>query len=244
MNKKSGIIILISLVSILVVAGCIGQNSSGGAGIDYSTGGSPSNKGNTYFTITDAAADMGAVSSVKMTVDKIQVHSAQQGWVDVSSATQTHDLLQLKAQGTHVLLANTELNPDTYDQIKLDVQSVVVTDSKGDHKAKLPSNEFKVIIELTVKANSTSSAAFDFIADESLHLTGNGEYVMAPVAKVETRENATVNAASTTNIIINGGKIDSSAKVGMDIKGNVGIGLGIPRDAILDVRSTGIVNLG
>ncbi len=233
-------ILIVSIFLVVVVAGCIGQSNS--QGTDYSTGGTISSKGNTYFTITDAAANMGAVNSIKMTVNGVKVHSAQQGWIDVSSSMQTYDLLKLKAEGTQALLASAQLNPDTYDKIKLNVQSVVVTDANGDHQAKLPSNEFTVITELVVKANTTSSTTFDFIANESLHTTGKGEYIMAPVVQLDTRENATVNVASSSNVKISGGK-SSLIKVGTDINGNVGVGLRIPVDAILDVRSTGIINL-
>ncbi|MBI4895862.1 MAG: DUF4382 domain-containing protein [Candidatus Aenigmarchaeota archaeon] len=238
--KKLTTIILVSVFAVAVIAGCIGQSNS--QGTDYSTGGTPSYKGNSYFTVTDAAANMGAVSSVKITFDSLKVHSAQQGWVNVSSSTQTYDLLKLKAEGTQSLMANTQLNPDSYDKIRLNVQSVVVTDANGDHQAKLPSNEFIVITELVVKANTTSTAAFDFIVDESLHTTGKGDYIMAPVVQLDTRENATIDVSSSTNVKISGGK-SSVIKVGMDIKGNVGVGLKIPADAILDVRSTGIVDL-
>ena len=40
--------------------------------------------GRVIFTITDAAADMGSVTSVKVTVDSVSVHSASEGWAAVS----------------------------------------------------------------------------------------------------------------------------------------------------------------
>ena len=68
-------IVLISIFAVVVVAGCIGQTSDGG--IDYSTGGGNSSKGNAYFTMTDAAANMGSVTSVKITFDSLKKVAAE-----------------------------------------------------------------------------------------------------------------------------------------------------------------------
>lgn len=257
MNQAKWILMGILAVS-LVLAGCTAQGSvstsptasatpSGGG---YGGGGSAT--GRAVFGVTDAAADMGTVSSVEVRVDSVQVHSASQGWVTASSSSKTVDLLQLKAQGATELLADAQLKADTYDQMRMDVSSVTVVDAEGSHQAKMPSNQIKFIGDLVVKANSTSTATFDFIADESLHVAGSAEgqgnapakYVMAPVIQFESRTDAKVDIENGNRIEIVGGSVKSNVKVGMDIKGNVGVGLGIPADAVVIVGTTGGVIIG
>ncbi len=185
-------------------------------------------EGRVVFTITDAAADMGAVTSVKVTVDAVRVHSATEGWVTVSAEPKTFDLLQLKAEGSQALLADVQLKEGTYQQLRLDVSNVVVTDAEGDHEAKLPSGELKIVGDLEVNADSTSTATFDFLVNESLHLTGNGEYILAPVVQLETRESAQVEVTSRNRVEVRAGNVKTKVKVGMDEEGRVGVGLGIP----------------
>ncbi len=201
-------------------------------------------KGRAVFVITDAAADMKTVTSVRITVEEISVHSQAQGWVSVSSTPKTYDLLQLKAQNSNALLADAQLDEGTYDEMRLDVSSVIVTDASGSQEAKLPSNELKLKGDLIVTADSTASASFDFIADESLHVTGNGKYVMAPVLKVETREDVDVSVDSQNDVKINGGSLKTSVTQGMDASGKVGVGLKIPKDVAVSLDAAGIIKIG
>lgn len=192
-------------------------------------------EGRAVFTITDAAADMGTVTSVMVTVDSVRVHSETEGWVTVSSQAQTFDLLKLKAEGSQELLADVTLKEGTYQQLRLDIGKVIVVDDKGEHEAKLPSGELKIVGDLEVKANSTSTATFDFIADESLHVTGNGEYILAPVVQLETQTDAEVEVKADQKVEIKAGKVKTNVKVGMDADGNVGVGLGIPAKAKVSI---------
>ena len=202
-----------------------------------------SGEGRAVFAITDAAADMNKVTSVKVTIDEVQVHSATEGWMSVSSDTKTVDLLELKAQQSLELLADVMLKEGVYQQVRLDISKVVVTDDKGEHEAKLPSGELKIVGELVVNENMTSTATFDFIADESLHQTGNGQYILAPVVKIETKERANVEITSDNKVKVSGGVIRTDAKVGMDVQGNIGVGLGISKKANLSI-SDGKIKIG
>ncbi len=201
--------------------------------------------GRAVFIVTDAAADMGAVTSIKMTVDDIKLHG-EEGWVDVSSKQQTFDLLKLKAEGTQALLADVKLAPGTYDQVRLHISKVIVTDASGDHTAKLPSGELKLIGKVVINDNSTSTIKFDFIADKSLHITGNGLYIFAPVIRLETRERANVeierkeNDDRDVNVTIKEGNINDDTEQSMDVDGNFGEGLKIIEDSKLSVNGNKI----
>lgn len=196
--------------------------------------------GRAVFTITDAAAEMGAVTSVKVTVDSVRVHSSAEGWVTVSSTPQTYDLLQLKASGDTVVMADVQLKEGTYQQVRLDISKVVVTDASGEHEAKLPSGELKIVGEVEVKPETTAAVTFDFIADESLHVTGKGEYILAPVVQLETRSDADVEVRAGNKAEVKGGNVKTNVKVGMDIAGNVGVGLKIGLDEELEISGSEI----
>ncbi len=202
-----------------------------------------SGQGRAVFSLTDAAADMGAVSKVEITVDSVQAHSAIEGWVTVSSNPRTYDLLALKASGNTALLADVNLKSSTYEQVRLEISKVLVTDAKGQHEAKLPSGELKIVGVFDVKTNSTSSIKFDFLADESLHLTGNGQYILAPVVHLETKEDAEVDVDAESKVEVKSGKIKTSVKVGMDEDGNVGVGLAIGKDKEISIEN-GKVKVG
>lgn len=192
-------------------------------------------EGEAVFGVTDAAADMGAVSEIHMTIDSVKVRSQTQGWVTVSSTPATYDLLELKEEGRTALLAQAELPEGTYDEMELVVSSVTVVDTEGTHEATMPSNTMTFDGYLVVKEGQTATATFDILADQSLHMTEEGEYIMAPVIEVETRSNAEVDVSNEEDIAVSGGQLTTSVTIGMDIDGNVGVGLRIAADAVLSL---------
>ncbi len=237
MNRNIGISFLIIFFTFFLV-GCTEQITSTGS--DSAQDQQTTQKGRAVFAITDAAADMNSVTSLKVTVDKVTVHSEVEGWITVSSNSKTYDLLELKAESKQELLADAQLSQGSYNQIRLDISNVVVTDSSGQHEAKLPSGQLKVNGNLEVKSGETATATFDFIADESLHITGKGEYIMAPVLQVETRGEADVEVQSDNRVEIKGGKLKTNSKIGMDINGNFEIGSKIAKDADLAIEAGSI----
>jgi hypothetical protein len=200
--------------------------------------------GRAVFTITDAAANMDSVSSVKIRVDSVQVHSSAEGWTTVSSSPQTYDLLKLKTDGSQALLADVTLKEGNYQQVRLLISNVEVTDSTGTHDAKLPSGDLKIVGDLKVAANTTAVVKFDFIVDESLHVTGNGQYILAPVVRLETREAADVDTSVKAKVKVGDGKVKTDIKVGMNERGEVGIGLQIRQDLNLTIDNQGNIKIG
>jgi hypothetical protein len=200
-------------------------------------------KGRIVIAIGDKAANMSAVTSINVTVDNVSVHSAAQGWVTVSSAQKTYDLMQL--QGKQALAADANLSAGTYQQIRLQISKVVVTDSNGRHEAKLPSGDLKIVSRITVNANETSTALVDVLANESLHLTANGTYLLAPVIRFETREDAEVEVKTRgegeaeDEVEIRGGRDKIEIRVGMDENGETGEGREIDVDSEVSIESTG-----
>ena len=231
--------VVLILVGLMLLVGCAGQYQAPPAEQVAST-----NEGRVVFTITDAAADMGSVTSVKVTVDKVMVNSDTKGWVTVSSTPQTFDLLMLKAEGSQGLLADVQLEAGNYQQLRLDISNVLVVDDTGEHTAKLPSGELKIVGGFTVENGSTSTATFDFMVNESLHITGNGEYILAPVVQLETKENTQVEIDSDNKVAIRGGRVKTNVRVGMDVDGRVDIDVHVPKNINLTIDNTGQIKVG
>jgi len=182
---------------------------------------------------------MGAVTSVNVTISSLRVHSPSGNWTTVQTTAQTYDLLELKAQGNGELIVQADLTAGTYDQFELNISKVVVVDASGSHEAKLPSTSLHIKATLEVTANAIATANFDFIASESLHLTGEGTYILAPVIQVETRSNAQVTVDVNNEVTVTGGTVTVQVKVGTDAAGNVDVGLEIGPNIVLNIDSSG-----
>ena len=178
---------------------------------------------------------MGAVSAIDMTVDKVEMHSEAQGWVTVSETTKTFDLLEIKSKSRAELLAKAAVTADTYKQVRFHVKSIIVTESGQKREAKIPSNEFRMNGVVKVVGNADTSAKFDVLADQSLHKTGNGEYIFAPVVKFESRSSATINVAADDTVTVMGGSTDENSKAGMDINGEVKVNFQLNLNSNLEI---------
>lgn len=198
-------------------------------------------KGRVVVAITDARANLSTVTSVSITIDSVSVQSSTEGWTTLSSTPKTYDLMQLS--GRQALMADVNVSPGVYEQIRLSISKVVVVDSNGSKEAKLPSGDLKLTGRVNVSDNSTSTILLDFMLNESLHLTGNGKYILAPVIQLETREDADAQVGSNNSVNIRNGRVKTQIKVGEDEKGNVGVGLGIP-DTDLEVNANGSISVG
>ncbi|MBI5223547.1 DUF4382 domain-containing protein [Candidatus Micrarchaeota archaeon] len=228
---KKLFVVIIALVFVLLVAGCTQQQPS------QSTDASKmvqKESGRVIFTVSDRAADMGLVSGVSVTIDSVMIQSTGSNWITVSSTPRMFDLLALKNSGISALLADVNLSNGTYNQIRLLISNVIVTDSTGNHTAKLPSNDLRILGAFDVSQNSTSVVAFDFLADQSLHMTGNGVYILAPVVHLQIKENADV-LIDRSSVTVRRGSLRTDAEIGMDENGTLNRQARIPADADLSI---------
>ncbi len=252
MNKTLtiGIIAIVALIIGIVGFWMLSQNMLKLSPDQYAfmqnNGGKNANadQGTVVIAITDTAANMGNVSAINMTVDKVYLHSESQGWVSVSSNSQTFELLDLKAKKSLALVVKTNVKADTYDQVWLHVVKVMVTTSGTVKEAKLPSNDFKIkgIVKVIANANANATASMDVIADESLHKTLKGELVFAPVIKFESQSNATVNVTADNMVTIVSGNVDSSKSAGMDVTGEVRDNFKLDAKAIIEINA-GVIQI-
>jgi len=183
-------------------------------------------KGRVVFSITDGAMNMGNVSEITIQVSNVAVHSVQglqSDWTTVSTTPHIYNLLTLNANNKTDLLLDTNMQIGTYDQVRLLIDSVTIKMKDGSTKiAKLPSGELKLNTTLVVTADKTSSINFDFLADKSLHMTGNGTYIFAPVIRTKVKSETEINVNENDHgVQITGGHDDEDKTEGMDIDGEI-----------------------
>lgn len=222
---------------ILVGAGCAGSTTT-----DTTVVTPPAQNptidtnGRAVFMIKDATSTVQNVTAVVLTVDKVEVHSTSSGWVTVSSAVKQYDLVQLRDTGAAKLLADINLAAGTYDQIRLNISKVMVTASGKTQTAKLPSNTLKIVNQLTITAGQTAVATLDFELAKSLHLTGDGKYILAPVVKLQTTGDAEVRIEADERVEVRGGRVENEKSVGMDEQGDVEADFVLPEKLKIDSR--------
>lgn len=207
----------------------------------------PSANGQMIYTISDVASDMGAVARIDVTVSSIIMHRSgndwSTGWATITSVPKTYDLIALKASGAQSLLADVNMTPGTYDQMRLSITSVMVTDSNGVHSAKLPSGDLTIKGQFTVSANSTTHINLDFLADKSLHVTGNGQYILAPVIHLAEKNNAEVDSSNKMDVKVRGGRMHTDMEVGMNENGEMGEGMMISGNLNLSIGDDGRIRV-
>ena len=78
---------------------------------------------------------------------------------------------------------------------------------------------------------------FDFLVNRSLHITGNGTYILAPVIQLETREDAEVEINEDDEVEIIRGRIRANKTIGMDENGDVGEGREIESGSEVEIEN-------
>ncbi|MDO8504493.1 MAG: DUF4382 domain-containing protein [Candidatus Liptonbacteria bacterium] len=202
-----------------------------------------SGQGKLVIGITDAAAEIQNVSSIMMTVEKVEVQSAAQGWITVASSSKQYDLLQLKQTGAVALLADVNLSAGTYDQLRLTISKVLVTASGTVQEAKLPSGTLKIVGRLVILDGKTATAVLDFKADKSLHVTGNGKFILTPVVNLKTKSDASVEKKSDDTLKIDGGKDEDNVNVGMDERGDTKEDFELDENAKFELEVDNVIHI-
>jgi len=108
--------------------------------------------------------------------------NATAGWYTVVNESQTFDLITL--QNVTDLLGSVNLSVGWYTQIRLYIESVVLTIDGVEYDCKIPSNTIKLIKPFSISANATTILTLDFDVNQSVHETGNGKYTFNPTIKI------------------------------------------------------------
>ncbi|NIO20918.1 MAG: DUF4382 domain-containing protein [Candidatus Aenigmarchaeota archaeon] len=160
---------LMLVFGILVTSGCVQQ---------------PTGTGTLVLQITDKPALN--IEKAEVTISKIQVHVAEagneSGWTTVVEEGQTFDLVAIK--DVKEFLGSKELSAGIYTQIRLDVDSAKVTIDGEENDLTIPSKTVKLVKSFEIKEGETTTLTLDFDAEQSVHETGSGKYMMKPTIKV------------------------------------------------------------
>ena len=191
-------------------------------------------QGTAVFVIKDAGVSLDTIASIMLSVKEVSVLSAK-GWISISKTPKQYDLIKLYGSGAAELLAEANLESGTYNQIRLMVDKVSVTTKAGVTKdAKLPSGDLKIVGPLVIEKGKTSGITLDFIASKSLHTTGKGEYIFAPVIQADTKTSVFVQRIGSKIELI-GGEQKFSAALGMDEGGGLKVGFELDKGATLEL---------
>ncbi len=164
-----GIIAAVTLATVL--SGCLQQGT-----------------GTLVLKITDAPSDLN-ITHANITVSQVQVHmsagggnNTTAGWYMVVNQSETFDLIGL----TNVteFFGSAVLSVGMYTQIRLTIDSCLITVDGVEYDCKVPSGAIKLIKPFVLKANETTTLILDFDAQESISETGNHTYKFQPVIKV------------------------------------------------------------
>lgn len=131
------------------------------------------------LNITEALVN---ISQVKVHYGGINQNDTNGTWIFITNESQTFDLVQL--QNATDVLGEENLNAGWYTQIRLTVDTALVTIDGVQHDLKISSNKVKLISPFLVQDNETLTLTLDFDVQKSVHQTGNGKYIMKPTIKV------------------------------------------------------------
>jgi hypothetical protein len=140
--------------------------------------------------------------AVLVTFSSVRAHRSDSDWTVVpfinAATSRTCDLKKLET--SEDVLGSAALPAGHYTQVRLVVQSATLffdNASTGSACASsiappagasaaldIPSGEVKLTREFDVTASTTMTMLVDFDGNQSIHLTGNGRYMMSPVMTI------------------------------------------------------------
>jgi hypothetical protein len=110
------------------------------------------------------------------------VNNTTAGWEMIVNKSQTFDLISLS--NVTEFFGSATLNAGMYTQIRLTVESCVITINGTEYECTVPSGAIKLNKPFTLMPDQTITLTMDFNVQESVHETGNGKYMFNPVIKI------------------------------------------------------------
>jgi len=117
-------------------------------------------------------------------------------WQILLNVEKSFDLIAVA--GVEKILGETEIPAGIYNQIRMHVESVVVTLNGKDIEAKVPSGIIKLVRPFEIKAGEKTVVTFDFDAEKSVVVTGADTIIFKPVVKLLVRKGNEPFRAETT----------------------------------------------
>ena len=162
-------------------------------------------------------------------------------WITVLNESKTYDLMALS--GVEELISSAELTHGyDYNILRLYISEVKVTYNGVKNTAKLPSGKIDISISIPVASNTSSLVSLDFNLNDSLHITGDGQIIMAPVIKVDVSRDVELQIQNRIVTRVRAER-EVQKEVGMDENGSVGEGKRIRADLNLTIGGDGQIRV-
>jgi hypothetical protein len=159
------------------------------------------NKGRLNVHITDAPFPIDLVSSTVVTIDAVEIKKKADAELEEDESSfilLTDELMEINllelTNGVTEIIATTDLEPGTYDEIRLHVVDATVTLKEGsEYNLKIPSGsssglKIKIHPAITINEGETSDVLLDFDLSKSFVVKGNlngniGGFIFKPVVR-------------------------------------------------------------
>ncbi len=128
------------------------------------------------------------ITKADVTISQVMVHrsaavnNTTAGWEQIVNKSQTFDLISL--QNVTAFFGSVNLSIGMYTQIRLTVESCVITVNGTKYNCTVPSDKIKLNTPFVVMPDQTVTLTMDFDVQESVHETGHGKYIFNPTIKV------------------------------------------------------------
>lgn len=143
--------------------------------------------GTLVLQITDAPGDLNITSAI-VTLSSVEVHlgsggnNSTVGWYTVAEGPNTYDLIDIK--DVKEFLGSAELSSGIYTQIRLHIDEAKATIDNVEYNLTVPSSSIKLVSGFWINESQTTTLTLDFDVNESIHKTGNDQYILQPTIRV------------------------------------------------------------
>jgi len=128
------------------------------------------------------------ITKADVTISQVMVHrsaavnNTTAGWEMVVNESQTFDLISLL--NVSQFFGSVNLSAGMYTQIRLIVESCVITMNGTEYNCTVPSGAIKLVKQFVLMPNQTITLTMDFNVQKSITEKGNNKYTFNPVIKI------------------------------------------------------------
>ncbi|MBI4200610.1 MAG: DUF4382 domain-containing protein [Chloroflexi bacterium] len=177
--------------------------------------------GTVEVRVTDRPPE--GVTKVLVTASKIEAQRSgadgEAGWTTLVESPPVFDLVAVT--GLEGVLGSATLPEGSYQQVRLAVTKVVVTEAGQDKEAEVPSDKLQVVGTFQVAAGKTTVLTLDFDADKSVVLAGP-RVQFKPVVKLGAAAPAEKAESPRKGTVVLLGELGKSGQTGVAVLKAVG----------------------
>jgi hypothetical protein len=131
------------------------------------------------LNITEALVTMNNVSVHYVGIDQ---NGSVGEWIVIVEEQKTFDLIAI--QDVKEIFDTEILQAGWYTQIRLQVESALVTIDGVQYDLEIPSKTVKLIKPFKIEDGQTTTLTLDFDVQQSVHKSGSDKYILNPTIKV------------------------------------------------------------